>query len=414
MAKKIDFHLNIKKIREEFAKQVFLNEYKIYDNENKIYFSVTKEEKNINGGLNKDNDGKQNNKNAETSEEKSVEEGINIRPFEKESIELRQNRNIQRPIFNIDISHIMYEREAYIIEKIKKIKDPNLPYEEKRKMVLEKEDSHTYYFDDIAEINEKKELIKGINSIEKLKNKFMFKKLDTKNYVYSNERKTENPKSVIINKKGNIFNFDFDESQESGNSTNDSNFGENRENQSIVFKDERIHFYLVNNLYDISLNKKKEHITIPSKHFINKNNFFFLYDNDLNTTYSITCSGHIRDKIDVININNNDNKNYYPQFGLFFCGKNITIKNGDIPKKCSPNNFMCNECMNKNKNHYKIKDKYLININGRIVTLNKGGSYHCFGHFLCGNQIEDCINKFACKACKEIDLYKNYYSLKNL
>ena len=55
-------------------------------------------------------------------------------------------------------------------------------------------------------------------------------------------------------------------------------------------------------MYDISLNKKKEHITIPSKHFINKNNFFFLYDNDLNTTYSITCSGHIRDKIDVINI----------------------------------------------------------------------------------------------------------------
>ena len=98
------------------------------------------------------------------------------------------------------ISHVMFEREAHIIEKIKKIKDPNLPYEEKRKMVLEKEDSHTYYFDDIAEINDKKKVISfyfnidksiNVNSIEKLKNKFMFKKLDIKNYVYSNERKTE-------------------------------------------------------------------------------------------------------------------------------------------------------------------------------------------------------------------------------
>jgi hypothetical protein len=295
-------------------------------------------------------------------------------------------------------------------------------------MVLEEEYSHTYYIDDTAKINDKKKLI---NSIEKekeednKKNKFMFLKIDIKNLIYSNERKTENPKSAIIKKKGNVFNFD--ESLESGNSTNDSNFGENQENQSIIFKDERIHFYLKNKLYDITLNKKNEQITIPSKYLINKNNCFFLYDNDLNTYY-ITCSGYIRDKMDVIIINCNGNKNYYPQFGLFFCGKNITIKNGDITKKCSPNNFMeinvgdkietkkcapnnfiCRICMKINKEKYKIKDNYLISINGRISKKNKG-SYHCFGHFSCGNQIKDCITKYTCKACKLLNYYSKIYA----
>jgi hypothetical protein len=423
MEKMNGFCLGINEIRKEFdEKRVFLNEYKIYDRQNKIYLSVTKEEKKNNGSLNMDNDGKQINfvsKNAEISEEKFMKERNTINNNKEIDKKINPSENcdksdIHRPIFNIDILQIMDERESHFSEKIKKIKDPILSNEEKRRMVLEEEYSHTYYIDDTAEINDKKKLI---NSIEKekeednKKNKFMFLKIDIKNYVYSNERKTENPKSAIIKKKGNVFNFDFNESQESGNSTNDSNFGENRENQSIIFKDERIHFYLKNKLYDITLNKKNEQITIPSKYLINKNNCFFLYDNDLNTYY-ITCSGHIRDKMDVIIINNNGNKNYYPQFGLFFCGKNITIKNGDITKKCSPNNFMCNECINKNKNNYKIQDKYLININGRVVTLNKG-SYHCFGHFLCGNKIEDCINKFTCKACQEIDSYKDYYSLKN-
>ena len=67
--------------------------------------------------------------------------------------------------------------------------------------------------------------------------------------------------------------------------------------------------------------------------------------------------------------------------------------------------------MEINKKKYNLKDKYLININGRVAKINKG-SYHCFGHFLCGyneNQIEDCISKFSCKACKLLDEYSNYY-----
>ena len=95
--------------------------------------------------------------------------------------------------------------------------------------------------------------------------------------------------------------------------------------------------------------------------------------------------------------------------GLYFCGKEIKIEN-EI-KKCAPNEFICKECMEINKKKYNLNGKYLININGRVAKINKG-SYHCFGHFLYGNngnQIEDCISKFSCNACKLLDNYCNYY-----
>ena len=65
--------------------------------------------------------------------------------------------------------------------------------------------------------------------------------------------------------------------------------------------------------------------------------------------------------------------------------------------------------MKINKEKYIIKNNYLIAINGRIAKKNKG-SYHCFGHFLCGNQIEDCIKKYTCKSCKLLNYYSNIYA----
>ena len=64
--------------------------------------------------------------------------------------------------------------------------------------------------------------------------------------------------------------------------------------------------------------------------------------------------------------------------------------------------------MEINKKHYNIKKSYLINIYGRVAKINKGG-YHCFGHFLLGNQIEQCISKFSCNGCKVLDLYSKYF-----
>ena len=67
--------------------------------------------------------------------------------------------------------------------------------------------------------------------------------------------------------------------------------------------------------------------------------------------------------------------------------------------------------MELNKKKYNINDNYLININGRLAKTNKG-SYHCFGKFLSGikrNEIEDCIKKFSCRACKALDYYSKYF-----
>ena len=110
------------------------------------------------------------------------------------------------------------------------------------------------------------------------------------------------------------------------------------------------------------------------------------------------------------NVYNNFNITFNKELGLYFCGNNIEIqtKNGKKTKECAHNEFICKHCMELNKKRYEIKNNYLINICGRIAKINKG-SYHCFGHFLCSNQIEDCIKKFSCEACKLLDLNSKYY-----
>ena len=69
---------------------------------------------------------------------------------------------------------------------------------------------------------------------------------------------------------------------------------------------------------------------------------------------------------------------------------------------------MCKDCMKKNKNIYGIKDKYLINIKGRISKKNKR-KYQCFGHFEISTQIEECAIYFSCKFCQMLDKLEEYY-----
>ena len=64
--------------------------------------------------------------------------------------------------------------------------------------------------------------------------------------------------------------------------------------------------------------------------------------------------------------------------------------------------------MKINKSNYHLKNNKLININGRVSKIKKG-KYHCFGHFLVENIIEDCINEFRCKACQNLDLISDIY-----
>ena len=79
-----------------------------------------------------------------------------------------------------------------------------------------------------------------------------------------------------------------------------------------------------------------------------------------------------------------------------------------MKRKCvKKNEFICGWCMENTKKRYKINKTYLINIKGRVAKINNN-SYHCFGHFLKGTQIEDCI-KFSCNGCKMLDKYSEYY-----
>ena len=156
--------------------------------------------------------------------------------------------------------------------------------------------------------------------------------------------------------------------------------------------------------------QQESNIIIPEKYKINDRLSGFLYPDDYNTFYFTKCRKLGEEKI-INDLDNEETKftKFNNSLGLYFCGKEIKIEN-EI-KKCAPNEFICKECMKVNKKKYNIKNNYLINIKGRVSKINKG-SYHCFGHFLCGskgNQIEDCISKYSCKACKMLDLYSKYY-----
>ena len=149
--------------------------------------------------------------------------------------------------------------------------------------------------------------------------------------------------------------------------------------------------------------------------------YIFVCYNDL-TTYNITSSAHLLNNFNKNNIDKpqsnmdigkeflNDYK-YEKALGLGFCGRSFEIRgaNGIEKKRCTPNEFICKQCMLINKKKYNLGNTFLININGRVAYINKG-SYHCYGHFLIGSQIEDCIIKFKCKACKMLDSFSEYYN----
>ena len=198
----------------------------------------------------------------------------------------------------------------------------------------------------------------------------------------------------------------------------------NNTNNSIIelgateyqFNSIRSSFYLKNNLNDIILidfNNFNNNGNLP-KYKIKDELFAFIYPNDL-ITYKITIAAFlVNNQIINYDLNNNlevNDSQCNSSLGLYFCGntEEITIESEVNFKKCLPNEFICKKCMLINKRKYNLKNSYLININGRVTKTNKG-SHHCFGHFLVGNQIEDCISKFTCKACKMINYYLKYYN----
>lgn len=332
---------------------------------------------------------------------------------------------------SIDVNAIKMEDEREIREKMKNIKDPYLNDYQKRKIVLESSNTLT---EDLR-INR---FDLDIDKMKKREEKFLNENIDNLNDNYHNnyekrERTLKNNKTTTINLK----NKDIELNQESENSNNNLNISNTNsfislnetkedtkaeisentssnqieQNEEKTFNSTKEKYYEKKKLYDLILGEEideNKNILIPDKYKIDKS-FAFLYPNDINTNY-ITKSAFLGDKNSINKLSENDVNNciYYYYIGQYFCDKEIQLEKENQKKRCRPNEFMCKSCMDLNKKKYNLKNNYLINIKGRVAKVNKG-SYHCFGKFLCGNQIEDCISKFSCEACKMLDLYSSYY-----
>ena len=267
-------------------------------------------------------------------------------------------------------------------------KDPNLSDEKKREEVL-KEEKTTEVINKVDNANKNNISSSDLNETSDTSQLNLSK--DDINRLYLNQSKW------------------YDEE-----STMDSTLDDDKSIEEKKYNSIRNKFYLKNKLYDVLLNIQSKNIKTAEKYRIKDDNdnyyYSFTYPNDLNTYY-ITESGFLLDhkkEYGLINDKNNNKSIKYESLGLYFCGKVIKDEGIKEEKKCCPNEFICKDCMKLNKEEYFIKNDYLININGRVGKINKG-KYHCFGHFLVGNQIEDCINKFTCKACEMLNSIKDYY-----
>jgi hypothetical protein len=336
----------------------------------------------------------------------------------------------------IDINSIRNEEEQRIIEEMKKIKDPNLNDYQKRKKVLERDFTLTQDFrisrfeiniEKIKKENEKNYNEKiNFNDINYLNNYEKREKIIKDEKTTTNDLKKDlmNPDDNHINNNDDTnFNYDysyFSQEQSTRDETksiisqNNSSTQEFEENKQVekIFNSTKQKFYKKNKLYDLPLYEEKDIEKIkkfPEIYRIDQDNYAFLYLNDKTTNF-ITKSAFISEKKHFTKLSEKDieNRKYYDDLGLYFCEKEVIFKNEKTKKRCCPNEFICKSCMDINKKRYNIKNNYLINIKGRVAKINKG-SYHCFGHFLCGNQIEDCISKFSCDACKMMDFYSSYY-----
>ena len=372
----------------------------------------------------------------------------NLNDLEKRIETLKSERNTiinlgkYKKFDKINILNLYDEEEKRIQEKMKK-KNYKLSEEEKREEVLKEEKSTEVYnkynpIYNTCNINEPDISLNNLNeapnitklNLSKFDNDISLNETADKSKLDLSSLNLEvNNKNLNLNKSNNISlnktldksdSFSIDDMYLSNLNISNYNFIENSNNSFLKneqkeksFNSIKTKFYIKNKLYDIILLKEQSNnIKMAEKYKINDSYYCFAYPNDLNTYY-ITESAFLLDQkkdyslYNNIKINNNINK----ELGLYFCGNKIkfkTKKGIEIEKICRPNEFICKECMELNKGEYFIRKDYLININGRIAKINKE-KYHCFGHFLVGNLINDCINKFSCAACKILDSISDYY-----
>ena len=179
---------------------------------------------------------------------------------------------------------------------------------------------------------------------------------------------------------------------------------------SLAISDEKVKYWIKYQLYDnIADYNNKNEIKLPKLFQLDKKKYCYLYLNTLKTYYYIKCS-LLGSNISINDVKYDlDECKFNESLGLFFCGKNIEYNNENTI--CNPDIMICKQCMEKNRKRYNLKEKYLININGRVAKKikDKNKGFHCFGHFLIGKIEEDCLNNFCCEACKLLNKYEKYY-----
>ena len=300
----------------------------------------------------------------------------------------------------IDIYKINKEYEESIKKKYNKIKDKNISDFEKILLILKSEKTTTIHRGEnnlninknesniiISEQNYEHEVRKEMGTINSI-NKSSIADMTTADTLSQvKEDSFENSNSTFIQEKTN------------------PNFISFNNKESKIFNPTRNNYLLKNKLYD---NLLKHHNTLrPENYKLGHDKCIYAYPNNTNT-YCITISERFnknkeaKAQKDLI-----QDKNYYESFGLCFCGKFIE----ELKMKCAPNQFMCKECMEINKEKYNLSEKYLINMNGRVAR-NQKGSYHCYGLFVVkkDSEFEICGVKFTCESCNLLNNNSKYYS----
>ena len=356
-----------------------------------------------------------------TTEKNIIKKSNNLETVNKDKDKDKAKENIN-PFQIIDPKKL---REEY--EKIK----GNYTESEKRDMVLMELKTTTNYLD-IKQENEDKIDIEKVKENEEIK---INKKIDNNNENYYEKRllvlnemstkkdymnkedikqSTKQQEQIeILNEKQK--NLDAPPCMNiTGNSTFQDSKDDNAQfpetddefktEKSKIFNEARTQAHIKYKIFDnllIKINPINSNLIFPEKYNVDFTHYVFVYENNLKT-YPITCIESFKNE-KSIKINNLEEP-----FGLHFCGKKVKLEGEIEIRECAPNNFICKECMEKNKKRYNLHDNYLININGR-VSKNIKGKYHCFGTFRKGITFEYCINNFTCKACEILNSCQNYY-----
>lgn len=292
--------------------------------------------------------------------------------------------------------------EDKITQKINLINNPNLTYEQKRLIVLSQMNTSSDY-PSIIYFPDNKIVLFDINKVRA----FREKKIEEKIMNIKDPKLSKLEKRLIVlNKMNTSFSSNDEEQEEMESFSDDFQSTMNSSSMSIdnPSMNSKKDYWLKYKLYDVKVNNKN--LDKLNIYQLSDDKCCYFYKNEL-ITYYFVKSVQFGENYSIDNESLKDPE-YKESFGLFFCGKNINYNN-EKDVKCCPNQMICKECMKKNKKIYNLDKLYLININGRLAKKRKDGNFHCFGHFIKGNLIENCVKGFTCEACKLLKSYENYY-----